>query len=217
MAKPPSKQPRIKPLAAQVSLIGEKGNPELHLGETTLHATHQDADSVWLAGVLVHDGKPVATLNLNAIPLHIFPSSPPPGRPPETAKHKAVFLSWIINFEREGKIGLADEATRKRFDYSEPKKVRDIRKAEGEPPYKLTIPLDEKGQAGAACWLENPTIYFDDAGRLEIIGKGWGWQESMGHQATYGHMRWTAKMENANTEAINELRGREGPIIIVAF
>jgi hypothetical protein len=153
MAKPPSKQPRIKPLAAQVSLIGEKGHPELHLGETTLHPTHQDAHSVWLAGVLIHDGKPIATLNLNAIPLHIFPSSPSPGRPLETAKHKAVFLSWVINFEREGKVGLADEATRKRFDYSEPKKVRDIRKAEGELPYKLTITLDEKAQAAAACWL----------------------------------------------------------------
>jgi hypothetical protein len=212
-----TKPPRLKPLAAQVSLMGKSGEPDLPLGEITLHPIHQDADSVWLSGVLTRNGKPIASLNLNALPLHVFPTSPPPGRPPETAKHKAVLLSWIINHERGGKRGEADNLTCKRFHYSEPKKVRDIRKAEGDLPDKLVIRLDEKGQEGYACWIEKPTLMLDDNGRLEILGIAWSWHESMGQQATYGAIRMTSKMENINTEAINDIRGKRGPIIVVVY
>jgi len=217
MAKPPNKQPRLKPLAAQVSMIGEHGQPDLHLGEITLHPTHQDADLVWLAGVLIHNGKPIANLNINGAPVSMFPTSPPPGRPPETAKHKAVFLSWFINLEREGKKGRADELTCERFNFSEPKKIRDIRQKVKSTPEKLVFRMDEQGQPGYAAVIEKPTFYLKD-GSLDILGLAWSWGESWNRdEAGYGAVRMTTKLENADAEAIKNLQKAGGPIIIIAF
>lgn len=217
MTAPPSKPPRLKPLAAQVSMMGEHGEPDLHLGEVTLHPTLHDAGLVWLSGVLIHRGRPLATLNINGAPLAAFPTSTPPGRPPATAKHKAVLLSWHINLEREGKKGRADEITSERFDYSEPKKVRDIRQGYVETPEKLVFRMDEQGQPGYAALIEKPTFYLKD-GSLEILGLAWSWGESWGRdEAGYGAVRFTSKLENTDTAALKALQEAGGPIIIIAF
>jgi hypothetical protein len=117
------------------------------------------------------------------------------------------------------KKGEADRHTQERFGYSEPKKVRDIRKKEGEIKSRgwLVHRCERPSPDAIALWIEKPTIYLSDEGHFELLGIGWYWQESMDIEASYGVLRANADMKNIDFETSRKLIELEGPLIFIAF
>lgn len=189
------------PLAAEISMIGECGQPDLFLGSVNFKVV--DSDSGWIAGVLRDaTGQSFGRVQIFGFSLgELSNDRKGPGRPAAGEKHLAVLLAWALKFGELGgkrKAGAADNATARRFAYltkeGEPntKSVRDIRVKQSE---KLGLDLasgiahvidqSSPGEGPPACsiLIEKPTIYEIHGGGIEILGaSAIVWAEGMGAQ-----------------------------------
>ena len=186
------------PLAAEISLIGEGGSPEIFIGLADFRVLHQESGLI--AGPLLdRAGKRIGKVEIDGFPLGELSIPKGAGRPPADDKHLAVLLAWaqkVGELGGERKAGAADEETAKRFTYltkdgdANIKTVRDIRVKQAK---KLGIDLDRdtayvinnaasgKGPPACSIFIEKPTIYETLGGGLEILGaKAIAWAQEMG-------------------------------------
>lgn len=115
------------PLAAEISLIGDKDNPGFFLGRVDFRVLHEDTGLI--AGALIGgDGQRIGKVEIDGFPLSSIHQPRRQGRPRSDEKKMAVTLAWALKCnELAGKRTEADNQTASLFDYSEGKKVRDIR------------------------------------------------------------------------------------------
>jgi hypothetical protein len=174
------------PLAAEISMIGERGAPDVLLGRVDFKIL--DAASGLIAGALRGTtGQRVGMVTIDGFPLGEVATAKGPGRPPADEKHLAVLLAWALKCaELGGKMGEADDQTAALFDYSGGDKIRKIRN-----PLAAKIGLDldkdtlyiiddsaaDEGPPVCSILIEKPTIYETPGSGLEILGAkaiAWG-------------------------------------------
>ena len=211
-------------IAAELSLLWQTGEPDTAIGKTTLHVLHNDGKSALLAGVLLdQSGRRIGWVTIDGFPAGDLPASKPAGRPKSTEKHMAVLLAWALKCaELGGKMGEADDQTAGLFDYSEGKKVRDIRN-----PLAAKIGLDldkgafhiastfsEAGPPPCSVLIERPTFYPTATGGLEILGFGVAWVEGMGERVI-SRRAVRVEVEEVNSDFdLATFKEKRGPIII---
>ena len=220
------------PLAAEISMIGEGGAPDVFLGHADFKIL--DADSGLIAGALRGaDGRRVGMVTIDGFPLGELAAAKGPGRPPANEKHLAVLLAWALkNSELGGKkkAGEADRLTAERFAYlngegeGNAKTVRDIR-AKLAARFGLDLDKDAfhmiddsaAGEGPPVCsiLIEKPTIYEMPGGGLEILGaKAIGWEAEMGaHVKFLPAIRIVADITEPG-DGLAALKARGGPKII---
>lgn len=186
------------PLAAEISLIGEGGEPEIFIGLADFRVLHQESGLI--AGALLdRAGKRIGKVEIDGFPLGELSIPKGAGRPPSSDKHLAVLLAWAQTVGALGgkrKASAADKETAIRFAYltkdgeANEKTVRDIRAKQAK---KHGIDLDRdtahvidnavsgKGLPACSILIEKPTIYEMPGGGLEILGaSAIAWAEEMG-------------------------------------
>lgn len=233
--------PRLKPITLRIGAIEHKqpnalsGNAHaiaacpLKAGdEATITPEHQEGGLFWASVFFKREGRPVGRLTLDGVPIAAFPfeTAKPRGRPPETAKNKAVLLAWHICRAKNGLgIGEADECVRERFAYESIRKIREIRN-EKTPVPGLTddriFVMNAEGDGAFAALIERPTYYLRN-GLLEILGKAWIWHEKWRSQAIYSIAKFETQLgaDTISESAIRERLGNSalvnGPLIIVGY
>ena len=105
------------PLAAEISLIGEGGEPDIFIGRADFRVLHQESGLI--AGALLdRAGNRIGKVEIDGFPLGDFPPPKGAGRPAAVDKHLAVLLAWALKCaELGGKMGEADNQTAFNFDY----------------------------------------------------------------------------------------------------
>lgn len=191
------------PLAAEISLIGEGGEPETFIGLADFRVLHQESGLI--AGALLdRAGKRIGKVEIDGFPLGELSIPKGAGRPPSGDKHLAVLLAWAQKVGELGgkrKAGVADKETAIRFAYltkdgeANEKTVRDIRAKQAK---KHGIDLDRdtahvidnavsgKGHPACSIFIEKPTIYETPGDRLEILGAtAIAWTQEMGSRVAH--------------------------------
>jgi hypothetical protein len=133
----------------------------------------------------------------------------PTGRPPATAKHMAVRLAWHIAMARYGqKRGLADEVVTKQFNYSEPKKVRDIRKRPLHDGSLFAVLDNSGGQKDVAILAEAVHAATSSPTNFHLHCTGWLWRPESGNKAVYGEIKvdGTASWKQGGPEVFASLK-----------
>jgi len=162
-------------LAAEISFIGEKDSPDLFLGRVDFQVLHQDTGLI--AGALIGgDGQRIGKVEIDGFPLSSIHQPRKQGRPRSDEKKLAVTLAWALKCsELAGKRTEADNQTALLFDYSEGKKVRDIRtevaKANGvDFDRDVLFITDSTINDGMVCSMlvESLVIGESPLGQLEI-------------------------------------------------
>jgi len=178
------------PLAAEISMIGEAGAPDVFLGCVDFKIL--DAASGLIAGAWRgSEGQRVGMVTIDGFPLGEVATAKGPGRPRADEKKMAVLLAWSLKCaELGGKMGEADDQTADLFDYSGGDKIRKIRnplaKKIGLDLGKDTFHFIDDSMAGegppvCSILIEKPTIYETPSGGLEILGaKAIAWEAEMG-------------------------------------
>ncbi|MBL8428028.1 MAG: hypothetical protein JNM16_11210 [Dechloromonas sp.] len=186
------------PLAAEISLIGEGGSPEIFIGLADFRVLHQESGLI-SGALLDRAGKRIGKVEIDGFPLGELSIPKGAGRPHSGDKHLAVMLAWAQTVGELGgkrKAGAADKETAKRFAYltkdgeANGKTVRDIRAKQAK---KHGIDLDRdiahvidnaasgKGPPACSIFIEKPTIYDTPGGGLEILGAtAIAWAQEMG-------------------------------------
>lgn len=210
------------PMEAAISLIGGNGEGEIPIGKTVFHVVHSDEKLAWIHGKILNEsGAIIGSVSIDGIPLDHLPSAKA-GRPKEEEKHLAVLLAWALNSARfGGKFTVADEKTAEYFNYSESKKIRDIRnrlaKQYGIDLDKHTLHItDDKSptrEAEASIFITKPTYYLDEFSGLLILGKGFAWHEKLKSNVLQGVMRVEVPVIDSSTD-IEGLMSNRGPVII---
>ena len=212
------------PLAAEISMIGEGGAPDVFLGHADFKIL--DADSGLIAGALRGaDGRRVGMVTIDGFPLGELAAAKGPGRPRADEKHMAVLLAWALKCaELGGKMGEADSQTADQFNYSSGDKIRKIRN-----PLAVKIGLDldkdalyiiddsaaSSGPPVCSVLIEKPTIYETPGGGLEILGaKAVAWAEGMGERVSCLPATRICTDKAEPGEGFAEWKARGGPKII---
>lgn len=186
------------PLAAQISMIGGDGAPDVFIG----HCNFKIVDEArgWIAGVLLDaTGQDVGKVEIEGFPLGEILSIKGPGRPPANEKHLAVLLAWALKVGELGgkqKAGKADQLTAERFAYlndegeGNAKTVRDIRRKQAarlgldldkDAAHIIDDSADGEGPPVCSILIEMPTFYETPGGGLEILcAKAIVWGAEMG-------------------------------------
>lgn len=220
-------QKKPNPLEASIALIGKPGEPDIPIGKVPFHVLHVDGNRAFLAGVLLdHSGQRIGKVEIEGFPAGDLPLSKPVGAPRKDEKRLAVFLAWALkSAELGGKKGEADDQTASLFDYSEGKKVRDIRN-----PLAAKIGLDLDKDAlyiidssdkehppPLSVMIEKPTVFATEAGGFEILGLGVGWTAGMGERVSAPRAFQITVEQPAPGFDLAEWKTRGGPIIISVF
>ena len=216
--------PKINPLAAKISMIGEGGAPDVLLGCVDFKVL--DAASGLIAGALRGAaGQRVGMVTIDGFPLGEVATEKGPGRPRGDEKRMAVMLAWALKCaELGGKKSEADNQTAAQFDYSGGDKIRKIRNPLAA---KIGLDLDKDaahlidgsaaGEGPPVCsiLIEKPTIYETEGGGLEILGaSAIAWAEEMGeHVKRLPAVRLVIE-EFAPGDGLAEWKARRGPKII---
>lgn len=212
------------PLAAEISMIGEGGAPDVFLGCVDFKIL--DAASGLIAGALRGAaGQRVGMVTIDGFPLGDVATAKGPGRPRGDEKKLAVLLAWALKCaELGGKMGEADDQTAALFEYSGGDKIRKIRNPLAA---KIGLDLDKdtfhiiddavagKGPPVCSILIEKPTIYEMPGGGLEILGaKAIAWEAEMGKRVKcLPAMRIVMDIAEPG-DGLAALKARKGPKII---
>lgn len=212
---------KLKALAGMLSV--KSGDEELGSWPLNLIPTYENGKSVWASGQVVDPLRgPVMTVNVSGVSIDDWPKTRSPGRPSAEEKHLAVLLAWALEAAKlGGKATLADDETAKLFDYSEGKKVRDIRiklaksfgiDLDNDALYVTDRTLDGD-RLMASVLIARPTYYRIDPKGLEVLGNGIAWHENLNCQILRGAMR-VVVPELESTSGIDHIISKKGPIIV---
>lgn len=206
------------PLAATFEELGADGSAN-HVGTVDFKVLH--APSGLISGALLSpEGVLLGQVSITGVDLAAFEPKKV-GRPRADEKRLAVLLAWALKYcELGDKRTEADNQAAQFFNYSEGKKVRDIRR---DLSKKLGLDVEcgiasinddsSAGPPPCSVLIRRPTYYqIDD--KSEIVGIGDLWTASFGCRVESGK---AFKVEIPNVEdsdAFAKLKQSGGPIII---
>lgn len=199
---PLPKSPKLKPIPGSLSVLDDSGRP-LWLGDLTLVATHVQDDVVFAAGTITRDGKACGHARVQ-VPVTMF-AVVKSGRPPNSQKHIAVYLAFMLALARDGgRMDAAEELVRAYFKYEDAravrkivKKIRDrLKERLGVDPEFITFDIATSGgasatsdevrrnfQDGLALLFDSPRISHGPESTVIIDGMAWIWNGEMGQLA----------------------------------